>query len=243
MHHQLSDCVDESTDLALLWQRLCEGRLFVSQTYCEAGRSFAVLEARAGGAAARARYVQILERIFEGESQKAMACELEVSIATLAGYCHRGLSAFMTPQWVSRAPLVVVMAALAARGTALGYARCDGLRDDARWLLSVETPGQTFRDRISSAELEVVQLSIQGEPHASVAQLRGTSLRTVANQLASAFAKLKVSGRSEVRALAIREHAARLQTQPPPALESRPPLSLAALASRQEPTFSIASVA
>jgi DNA-binding CsgD family transcriptional regulator len=212
MHHQPSLPVSESTDLALLWQRLCNGSLFVSHTYCEAGRSFAVLEARSDAAPARPSHVRILERVFEGESQKAMACELEVSIGTLAGYCNQGLRAFMAPRWVSRAPLVVVMAALAARGTSLADARCDAIRDDASWVISVETPGETFRDRISSAELEVVRLSIQGEPHSSVARLRGTSVRTVANQLASAFGKLKVSGRSEVRALAIREHAAHFRS-------------------------------
>jgi DNA-binding CsgD family transcriptional regulator len=118
------------------------------------------------------------------------------------------------------------------------------VHDDARWVISVPTPGETFRDRISSAELDVVQLSIQGEPHSSVARLRGTSVRTVANQLASAFAKLKVSGRSEVRALAIREQAA---TQPSQArlsgFQSGPALGLASPAGHQEPVFSIASVA
>jgi DNA-binding CsgD family transcriptional regulator len=208
MHHQLSDCVSESVDLARLWRRLCDGQFFVSHTYGEAGRCFAVLEARGDATPARPSHVRILERVFEGESQKAMACELDVSIGTLAGYCKCGLRAFMAPQWVSRAPLLVVMAALAARGINVKDARCDAVRDDARWVISVEMPGETFRDRLSSAELEVVRLSIQGEPHASVARLRGTSVRTVANQLASAFAKLKVSGRSEVRALAIREYAA-----------------------------------
>lgn len=241
--HQLSTHVAASVDLAVLWRRLCEGRFFVSETYCEAGRCFAVLEARAEAAGVSAKLVQILERVFEGESQKSMACDLCVSVGTLAGYCNRGLSAFMPHHWVSRAPLVVVMAALAARGAPLGYARYDGVRDDARWVISVELPGQSFCDRISSAELEVIQLSIQGAPHSDIARQRGTSIRTVANQLASAFAKLKVSGRSEVRALAIREHAARLSTQPPPALETMPPLNLPALAPRQASPFSIASVA
>lgn len=239
MHH-LSDHVEESTDLAVLWRRLCEGRLFMSQNFCEAGRCFALLEARSAPLAASSKYVSLLERLFAGESQKSMAWDLGVSGGTLAGYCNRALSAFMPRQCVSRAPVLVAMAALAARGVALDAARCDAVRDDARWMISVTLPGETFSDRISSAELEVVQLSIQGVSHLDVARARGTSIRTVANQLASAFTKLHVSGRGEVRALAIRELAS-ARTQPPPAMATRPLWQL--LASEQRPQLTIASVA
>jgi DNA-binding NarL/FixJ family response regulator len=212
MQHHLSEYIEDSVDLGQLWHRLCDGRLFVVDTHCAEGRCFAVLEARSSGRE-RSRRVQIVERVFEGESQQALACELGVSVATVATHCTQVLNGFIHRHWVSRAPIMLTMAALAARGAPLGRARCDSLRDDGRWVISVEIPGQTFRDRLSRSELEVARLSIEGKPHAVVAVERGTSVRTVANQLASVFAKLKVSGRAELRAKAVREYAAKLQSQ------------------------------
>ncbi len=57
--------------------------------------------------------------------------------------------------------------------------------------------------RLSPAEREVVALLLQGRDNASIARLRGTAVRTIANQVASIFAKLGVRSRSElaVRAL------------------------------------------
>lgn len=220
MQHPIGDWIEESTDLGLLWHMLAEGRLFISRADYVDGRCHALLEARSGRSPAPAACVQILERVFEGESQKAIACELGVSVGTVAGYCQRALSAFMPGQWVSRVPILVAMAALAAHGERGGQARCEDVVDSSHWVISVEVPGKSFRDRLSSAELEVARLSIEGEPHAAVAQRRGTSVRTVANQLAATFGKLKVSGRSELRAKAIRELAQQQQTTPPPGLAS-----------------------
>ncbi len=57
--------------------------------------------------------------------------------------------------------------------------------------------------RLSPAEREVVALLLQGRDNASIARERGTAVRTIANQVASIFAKLGVHSRSElaVRAL------------------------------------------
>ncbi|MCA9599922.1 MAG: helix-turn-helix transcriptional regulator [Myxococcales bacterium] len=51
---------------------------------------------------------------------------------------------------------------------------------------------------LSPAEREVVRLALGGFGNGEIAELRQTSLRTVANQLASAYKKLGVSGRSEL---------------------------------------------
>jgi len=202
-------------DLARLWELMGAGRLFMSDSQCVDGRCFAVLEARVAAVRVRRDYLSLLERTFHGESQKALACELGVSVATLAGYCKVALSAVTQPGWVSRAPILLVMAALASAGHLVGCARLEAQVGNDGYLVSAEVPGQTFRDRLSASEWHVARLSIEGESHARVAQLRGTSQRTVANQLASVFSKLQVSGRSELRAKAVREYAERPQTIPP----------------------------
>lgn len=233
MQQQLGSSVEE-TDLALVWQGLRAGQLFLAESHYAAGRCFATLEARDGSVVARPSYSNILERVFQGESQKALACELGVSVATVACYCAQALSAVTSPGWVSRAPIILVMAALAGTGVPLGLAQHELKLDERRYVISVEIPGLSFRDRLSSSEWQVAQLSIEGEPHERVARARRTSLRTVANQLASAFAKLDVSGRAELRAKAVHEYASRLQTQPPaPSRLASPRMSLAELGARR----------
>jgi DNA-binding CsgD family transcriptional regulator len=198
----------ESTDLALLWQRLQNGRLFVADSRCLDGRCFAVLERRCGACRPRPGGVQILERIFHGESQKALANELGLATATVACHSMRALKILSRQHRVSRAPIVLIMAALAARGLPLGAARFEELYPDARWVISVEVPGRSLRARLSRSEWEVARLAIEGQAHVEIARARGTSVRTIANQLAAVFEKLGMSGRAELRARAVREAAA-----------------------------------
>jgi DNA-binding CsgD family transcriptional regulator len=222
MQHSPSERAEQNTELAVVWQQLSEGRLFIRDSYCESGRCYAAFEVRTAPLRPSSLKLRVLERLFQGEGQKSVAADMRVSVASVAGYSTNALSSIACAHRVSRAPIMLVMASLAARGTSSGRVRHEGWREDGTWLVSVEIPGETFRERLSSSEAEVVRLSIEGEPHASIAQLRGTSIRTVANQLASAFNKLKVSGRSSLRALAVREHAARLRTTAPSAPSVRP---------------------
>jgi DNA-binding CsgD family transcriptional regulator len=206
---QHSEIVEESTNLGFLWHLLCAGRLFIATTHCSEGRCFAQLRRQARPSARpSALHLQTLQRVLEGESQKVVASDLGVSIATVAGNTNLALRAMMCPERVSRAPILLVMAAFAVGGLPLAHARLHELESDDSWTISVEVPGKTFRDRLSLAELVVAGRSIEGESHASIASSRGSSIRTVANQLGAAFVKLEVSGRSELRVKAVREHAA-----------------------------------
>jgi DNA-binding CsgD family transcriptional regulator len=51
---------------------------------------------------------------------------------------------------------------------------------------------------LTKAERAVVELALAGNSNEEIARLRGKSLRTVRNQLASAYAKLGVGGRVEL---------------------------------------------
>jgi DNA-binding CsgD family transcriptional regulator len=51
---------------------------------------------------------------------------------------------------------------------------------------------------LTAAEQQVVCLVIQGKSNSEIAVERGTSIRTVANQLRSVYAKLKISGRAQL---------------------------------------------
>jgi len=54
--------------------------------------------------------------------------------------------------------------------------------------------------RLGAAEREVLCHLLDGKSNAEIAHLRGTSLRTVANQIASVFRKLGVVSRAEIAA-------------------------------------------
>jgi DNA-binding CsgD family transcriptional regulator len=51
---------------------------------------------------------------------------------------------------------------------------------------------------LSRSEAAVARLLVEGKSHAEIAALRGTSRRTVANQLAASFHKLHISGRAQL---------------------------------------------
>jgi DNA-binding NarL/FixJ family response regulator len=53
-------------------------------------------------------------------------------------------------------------------------------------------------ESLTPAEVEVARLILQGKSNREVAERRGTTTRTVANQVASLFRKLKVQSRLEL---------------------------------------------
>lgn len=69
-------------------------------------------------------------------------------------------------------------------------------------LLFVHPLPSAFDDtKLSPAEREVAALILHGRDNASIARLRGTSVRTTANQVASIFDKLGVRSRAQLAAL------------------------------------------
>lgn len=57
---------------------------------------------------------------------------------------------------------------------------------------------QAARADLSEAELDVCSRLLRGDSNRAIADARGTSVRTVANQVATIFRKLEVSSRSEL---------------------------------------------
>lgn len=70
------------------------------------------------------------------------------------------------------------------------------------WYVVLSYPATTpdADSTLSRAELEVVSAVLRGETTSQIAAARGTTLRTIANQLASAYAKLRVGSRAELAA-------------------------------------------
>jgi DNA-binding CsgD family transcriptional regulator len=72
-------------------------------------------------------------------------------------------------------------------------------------VFSHETSAASGATSLSSAEGEVVRLALGGLSNAEIARVRGTSTRTVRNQLTSAYEKLGVGSRSELASLSARK--------------------------------------
>jgi DNA-binding CsgD family transcriptional regulator len=66
------------------------------------------------------------------------------------------------------------------------------------FVLSLPSPVARLPNILTSAERHVAGLVLDGLSNRSIAEMRGTSVRTVANQIASVFRKLNVTGRAEL---------------------------------------------
>jgi DNA-binding CsgD family transcriptional regulator len=74
---------------------------------------------------------------------------------------------------------------------------------DGFFLLGIpELPHTALDERVplTDTEWQVVRLALRGLSNHAISRERGVALRTVANQLASAYQKLGIAGRRELRA-------------------------------------------
>jgi len=87
-----------------------------------------------------------------------------------------------------------------------GLARTDGARTlrflhEGQELIVLSVPLQpASRIALTRAQLEVARSIVRGESNAAIARRRGTSVRTVANQVASILRRLGVASRAQVAA-------------------------------------------
>jgi DNA-binding CsgD family transcriptional regulator len=67
-------------------------------------------------------------------------------------------------------------------------------------LVRAVRPDLDLESILTPCELNVLRLRVDGHPQGEIAAIRNTAARTVSNQIASAYAKLGVSGRPELLA-------------------------------------------
>jgi DNA-binding NarL/FixJ family response regulator len=72
------------------------------------------------------------------------------------------------------------------------------LDDDQYLVLSFPAPAWNLPECFTAAEREIVLGMLRGASNEAIARERCTSVRTVANQIASIFVKLRVSSRIEL---------------------------------------------
>lgn len=191
-------------DIELLFKELARGRWSIACCFFSDDAFYIALRAPDRIASDRrlaSRRLSVLEKVLLYGGQKPVAAELGLApstVAIIAGNCLRAMG---LDCGASRAPVPLTLAVHARHGkTALTQARLRTVTHAGRTYSVVSTPRpeRSLADALSRAEYAVTRLLLEGKTHAEIAAVRNTSVRTVANQLAAAFHKLGVSGRSEL---------------------------------------------
>jgi len=222
---------DEAACLSALWSELVSGFCRVEQTEFTA-HSCSVRVSRTHRlsgdqrAPLPARDIEILERSLLHGVRKSVAADFGLCPSSVAEILRRCFLFMGLSCWPSRIPLLIVMAAHAKSAAPSARAAKLVLAQNQQFLrqsITVSRPDNELSSVLSPAEFAVTRSLIEGRSYAEVARLRQTSKRTVANQLASGFQRLHISGRAELLCLLARQRAASWQEQPPPSSRSRKP--------------------
>ena len=204
-----SSLASETRDLANIWRALASGELTILSSGHSVDHYFLMLRRRAAPSERvrpRARSLEILRRSLIGDGQKVVAIEAHVAASTVAVMCSNSLSTMGAPGSTSRVPALLVLAAHAVSGARLPPALVYGAADPAvqDFVLRADRPDNALAGVLTRAEFAVTRCLVEGLTHRQIAHMRGTSKRTVANQLASTFKKLRITGRFELMSKLVR---------------------------------------
>lgn len=224
----------ERSRLATLWDELISGSCKIeSWSYAEDDWSMVVSRTPKpglrGAERLRPRDVEILERALLSGVRKHVAMEAGLScssIAVIMQGCFQYMGLSCLP---SRIPGLLVAAAH-ARHSQPAKSRLGSTPpppDCPEETIRVARPDAELYAWLAPAEHAVIHLLIEGMSYAEIAEARRTSVRTVANQVASGFRRLEVSGRAELLCLLARWGLKR------PERPTRRPASMAVPAARR----------
>jgi DNA-binding CsgD family transcriptional regulator len=225
---------------AIFWHGLITGALCLVDATCDASSCVAVLRQHNGHATKLSSLEQrLLCRAFHGEPQKNLAFEFDVSPATISQLLGTARAKLGLRERMTSAPLPIVLLALGHCGaTALPPVRFGRFQRDGQEYLELgwSPLDPAALTELSQGERNVALWVAWGANHKQIADQRHTSKHTVANQIASICAKLRIHGRFElIRRWAERQwgmHASRA-----PAVDSVNPRdwTTAALTPEQQP--------
>lgn len=212
----------ERVELASIWDELIAGTCKVESWSHGENTWEMVLRRRptpAHNGGLRPRDVEILEQALLCGVRKHVAVEAGLSCSSIA-VILQGCFQFMGLDCLpSRIPGLLVAAAHARhhQGKRQGALRSRA-QTPAMQTIRIARPDLALAAWLAPAEHAVISLIIEGHGYAEIAEARHTSIRTVANQVASAFRRLGVSGRAELLCLL-----ARWGLEPPEPPARRPP--------------------
>jgi DNA-binding NarL/FixJ family response regulator len=189
----------EAFELRILWERLRCGTWLFCDTFSTPERCYALLRSPSRPEPLNARKLGVLETLLLGTPAKVIAFERGRSLSSVTNSTQECLRAMGLGCTASHASVLLSMAAIALLRNELATqpGRLSQLRvgHEEFSVLSALRPDLQFPVELSLAEAAVVRSLISGNSYAQISGERARSPRTVANQLATAFRKLGVSGR------------------------------------------------
>ena len=190
-------------NVSLLWRELVRGTSSIVDSFFSDERCYLVVSVKTDTAATpiEGRRLEILEAVLGGLRQKNIAIDSGLAPSTVALNSRLALESLGLASKPSRAHPLLMLAAKAARAPTLTLVRCSTfLTPDDRELrvIGIPRPDQSLSALLPRAELQVIRSLIEGLSYQDIAKLRGTSTRTIANQITSVFRRLRVSGRNDL---------------------------------------------
>jgi DNA-binding CsgD family transcriptional regulator len=185
--------------LGEFWEGLARGAWVFRDTFETEQRYLAIVQAEAMPFPINPRKLRLLESVLLGTPPKVVAFDNQRALSSITASiqdCVRGMGL------VGRVSQASVLLTIAARahgcsqpGIQVGRISDLELEGQAYLVISAPRPDIRFPVPLSLAEAAVLRGLLTGNSHAQISDARATSPRTVANQLATAFRKLGVSGR------------------------------------------------
>ncbi len=190
-------------NLSLLWRELARGLSNIVDSFFSEERCYLVLSSKTDDHATpvEGRRLEILEAVLSGLRQKNIAIDLALAPSTVALNSRLALESLGITCKPSRAHPLLMLAAKSVSEPTLALAQCSTfVTDDARALrvVGIDRPDRRLQALLPSAELAVIRSLIEGLSYQEIARRRGTSTRTIANQITAVFRRLRVSGRNEL---------------------------------------------
>jgi DNA-binding NarL/FixJ family response regulator len=142
---------------------------------------------------------RVFELLLAGRSQKQIAYDVGVSFTTV----NTHVQAALRKLGLGRSEhAIVVAAALSGKAGGRLWLSPPALAstfagEEREWTLRVELSRSALH-ALTDAEREVALLVVDGSTNAEIGSARGSSPRTVANQVAAVFRKLEAHGRLEL---------------------------------------------
>lgn len=188
--------------LAEVWTKLATGDLQIVDEFHDEERYYLVLREtkRAPLDPMRPGVFEVFRRILMAGCEKVVSVDMEMSPSTVAYRAKRAITLMGLSCRVFDVPLLIAAAAQAFTQRSAASMRCIqlGHGPTRRLCVSLARPETRLAGRLSPASLQVLKAFVAGKSRSIIAFERGTSKRTIANQLATVFGALRVSGRLDV---------------------------------------------
>jgi DNA-binding NarL/FixJ family response regulator len=193
----------EQLNLAQVWNELARGGYTVADDFFSQERCYLMLAPVAERALEplTGRRLEILEAVLSGLPQKNVASDLDLAPSTIALNARLALESRGIHCKPSRAHPLLMLAARAAAERRGAFVRCSSVisREGKELrVLSAARPDRSLEKQLPKAELAVIRRLIEGHSYTQIAIERGTSTRTIANQITAVFRRLRVSGRNDL---------------------------------------------